>query len=263
MKVLAVVPTYLSEPGELEVIEVCLRTLRDTAPDAEVLVVDDGSPHRALVDELAGICARLESELVVQPSNEGFSATVNVGLRRALESGQDAVLVNADIEFFESGWLERMVAQPTTDGEGLASVVGALLLYPSGLIQHGGVFFSLLHRVFDHRFRYGPGDLPEAQRAFLCPVTGALQLIRHEALTEVGIYDEEFRLGWEDVDYCLRVFQSGRECVYQPKVRAFHHESLFRGRPSPRTADWQARSWVYFTRKWASVSFAEYVPTAV
>ena len=185
-----------------------------------------------LVEEVSAATSRLQGELIAKPVNEGFSKTVNVALRQALEAGQDAVLVNAEVEFIDSGWLDVMRARVGED-DAPASVVGARLLYPSGLIQHGGIFFSLLH-VFDHRFRYAPADLPEALYALTAPVTGALQLIRHEALTEVGLYDESFQMGLEDVDFCLRVFESGRSCVYEPTVRAFHHESLFRGRPSPK-----------------------------
>lgn len=260
--VLAVMPTYLSEGADLEVALTAIRTLNETS-DAEVLVVDDGSPGSHLVDALESATGGLQFRLHRKEDNSGFAKTVNVGLAEAHDRGMDAVLVNADVEFFEPGWLERMRRQERSDGAELASVVGALLLYPNGLIQHAGIFFSLLTRTFGHIYQYGPGDLPEAKWARRCPVTGALQFIRHEALTGVGLYDEGFQMGYEDVDFCLRVFQSGRECVYQPLVRAFHHESLFRGRPSRKLEDWQTRSFIRLMRKWSKVNFTEFVPAVV
>ena len=262
-KSLIVVPTYLVAPRDLEVTIEMLASLRKTEPDAEVLLVDDGSPAAPLLDELAAASERLQAELVRKPENEGFSKAVNVGLRRALEEGKHAVLVNADIEFIDRGWLGRMEAQLRQAGDGQAAVVGGLLLYPSGLIQHAGIFFSLLHRCFDHIYKFAPADLPEAQFARACPVTGALQFIRHETLAHVGLYDERFHLGWEDVDYCIRTFMAGGECVMQPKVRAYHHESMFRGRPSPKVEDWQNRSWLYFMEKYRRQSFAQWVPSLV
>lgn len=264
MNPLAVVPTYLTTTGDLDVALTAIGSLCETAPDAGILVVDDGSPRPELVEALqAAASERFQAEVYAKDENSGFARTVNVGLRRALEEGRDAVLVNADVEFFEPGWLDRMVSQERSDGDGLASVVGARLLYPSGLIQHAGVYFSILTRSFGHIYQYGPGDLPEALTARVCPVTAALQFIRHECLTGVGLYDEEFRMGFEDVDYCIRTFKSGRECVYQPKVLAFHHESLFRGRPSPKLADWQARSAILLNRKYARENFAQWVPAVV
>lgn len=258
--VLAVVPTYMSDPKDLEVTADMLRSLRRTAPDLDVLIVDDGSPRSDLVKSLESFDERCE--LVAKPENEGFATTVNVGLRRALAETRDVVLVNADVEFMDDGWLERMSEQVGVDGKP-ASVVGALLLYPNDLIQHGGIFFSLLHKCFEHRFKYAPHNLPEAHVAAQCPVTGALQFIRHEALADVGLYDDEFQLAWEDVDYCIRCFLARHDVIYQPTVRAYHHESLFRGRPNPKIADMQARSWIYFMQKWSHQNFMHFVPDFV
>lgn len=262
---LAIIPLFLAAPADLEIVVGCLRSLRATTENepCDVLVVDDCSPRQDLVDALDGLKSELWFELERRPVNAGFSATVNVGLRRCLEEGRDAVLVNADIEFIDPGWLRLMQEQPRQDGEGLASVVGALLLYPSGLIQHAGVFFSLLVRSWDHMFRYGPGDLPEAQHARVCPVTGALQFIRHNCLAEIGVYDERFRMGFEDVSYCIDALKAGHECVYQPKVRAYHLESVFRGRPSKKLADWQNSSWLTFADKHRADSFAQWVPALI
>jgi hypothetical protein len=56
------------------------------------------------------------------------------------------------------------------------------------------------------------------------------------------------------------VFKTGRECISQPAAVAYHHESLFRGRPSPKLADWQDRSFLLLRRKWAGTDFAPFVP---
>lgn len=263
-KPLAIIPTFLRKVQDIQVTEQCLKSLRQTAGDrCEVLVVDDGSPERDLVEGLAKLCEAYACELVDKGRNEGFAKTVNVGLRRALLEERDAVLVNNDIEFgLTRDWLGYMERQANDDGEGLAAVVGALLIYPNGLIQHAGIHFSLLTREFDHRYRYGPGNLPEAQIATVCPVTGALQFVRHECLVEVGLYDETFRLGWEDVDYNVRVWLSGRQCIFQPGIRAIHHESFTRGqgRADEKITKWTNESWLRFCSKWGDQSFAEFVP---
>jgi GT2 family glycosyltransferase len=251
---------YLRTPEDLDVLLRCLVSLAHTAPAADVLVVDDCSPAVELVDLLAQASGEVGFELVRRPSNGGFAKTVNVGLRRALAEGRDAVLVNADIEFHSARWLEAMLARTGTDGAP-AAVVGARLLYPNGLLQHAGVYYSLLHRGFAHRFNLGPGDLPEALVPFRCPVTGALQLIRHACLAEIGIYDEAFHMGWEDVDYCLRVFAAGHECVYEPAACATHAESLFRSRTAKGQEDWERRSIEVLLAKHAGADLSEFVPS--
>lgn len=264
MTVLAVIPTYLRSTQDLAVAQVAIGTLRATTDldDVELLVVDDGSPDSNLRQALGDVVAAAGGHLIAKDHNEGFSRTVNVGLTAALAEGVDAVLVNADVQFHEAGWLGRMLARTSEDGEP-AAVVGARLLYPAGLIQHAGIFFSLLHRTFGHIYQYAPPDLPEAQKARTCPVTGALQLIRHSALAEVGVYDERFRMGFEDVDYCVRVFEAGGTCVYEPTVCAYHHESLFRGRGDEKVLRWQDESWAYFVHKYRETNFARWVPSLI
>jgi GT2 family glycosyltransferase len=259
---LCVVPTFLRTPADLDLLVRCLVSLWSTAPEAGVLVVDDGSPERSLLAPLASAIDELGYELIAKEENEGFSRTVNVGLRRALETGRDAVLVNADIEFHEAGWLDRMVARTDTQGRP-AAVVGARLLYPNGCIQHAGVFFAAASRAFWHRCQYGPADLPEALTPVRCPVTAALQLIRHETLATIGVYDEGYRMAYEDVDYCLRVFEAGLDCIYEPSVVAFHHESVFRGRPTPQIERWQKESFVHLRDKWSGHDMSQFSPATI
>lgn len=266
MKPLAIVPTYLTKAMDVDVTATALRTLRETVGDAcDLLVVDDGSPELDLVTAIRGLTLDLDGTMVAKPINDGFSTTVNVGLRAALMRGSDAVLVNSDIEFESPHWLRLMQEQQTLDGSRPAGIVGARLLYPNGLIQHAGIFFSILYREFDHIYRYGPGDLPEALVAREGPVTGALQYIRHSTLAEIGVYDDSFRLGWEDVDYCVRAWQAGIPMVYQPGVWAYHHESFFRGgaRVNEKIARWQAESWNTFCNKHAETNLAEFVPSLI
>jgi len=259
---LAIVPTFLREEAEIEVLLHCLVSLKSTAPDVHVVLVDDHSPEPALAGLAEQAAAELGAGFVRKDENTGFAATVNVGLIYARQEGMDAVLVNADMEFTQPGWLDLMRARRDTKDRP-AAVVGARLLYPNGLLQHAGVYFSVIRREFAHRFQYGPGDLPEAQLPCLCPVTGALQLIRHETLATVGVYDEGFGLGHEDMDFCLRTFAAGLECVYEPSATAIHHESLFRGKRSAAIAEMARRSALHLRTKHGTTDMTPWIPVTL
>jgi len=250
---------FLRTDLDVEVVLRCLVSLRETAPQLDVLVVDDCSPACKLVDLIKIAAQELGIELHRRVANGGFSRAVNVGLQRALDEGRDALLVNADIEFRRPDWLEPMLARTDTSGRP-AAVVGARLLYPNGLLQHAGVYYSTLHRGWGHRFAFGPSDLREALVPCRCPVTGALQLIRHECLDAIGIYDESFRMGWEDVDYCLRVFGSGRECIYEPAACATHAEKIFRSRCADGQEDWEQQSVSVLAGKYAGIDMSVFAP---
>jgi len=254
---LGVMPTYIRRPQELEVVKKAISSWCEFT-DEPLVVVDDFSPDEELRDRLRLFTEPIDKVTVeYRMENKGFAATVNVGLRQALEAGTDAVLVNSDIQFMHPEWLPHMQ-------ENDAWVVGALLLFPNRLVQHAGIYFSVITRSFDHIFKYAPGNLAAAQEKRVCPVTGALQLIRIDALRAIGLYDEGYRMGWEDVDYCSEVFMHGEKCVYEPRAIAIHYESLFRGRnKNKKIAQWELDSWNYLHLKHRGVSFAEWCPTLI
>lgn len=260
MKPLVVIPTYMSEPKDMGVTLTAIESVRKTVGDqVDILCVDDFSPDQKLVDGLEGEISQLQFEVIRTDENTGFSSTVNHGLRRALQEERDAVLLNADMELQTPDWVRR--CQNTTDGKGRpAAVVGGLLLFPNGLIQHAGIYFSLITRTFDHMYKYGPANLPEALEKRECPVTGAFQYIRHDTLATVGLYDEKFKMGWEDVSFCIDTFKAGLSCIYNPNIRSIHYEMMFRGRPSEKIRDWQNKSFLYLCLKHSDQSFAGLVP---
>jgi GT2 family glycosyltransferase len=259
---LVVIPTFVRSRGDLETTMTTLRTLREQEPDVDIMVVDDCSPEPELLSELGAFCENrdhgINATLHAKQVNEGFSRAVNVGLCSAIMLGKHAILCNADMEF-NNPFVRVLETTEKRDGAP-ADVSGALLLYDSGLIQHAGIFFSFLTRSFDHKYRFGPGSLPEAHLRSVCPVTGALQFIRNSTLSTVGTYDEEFRMGFEDVDYCLRVFDAGLECVYDPRAIAIHHESMFRGQVTETLTEWQQTSLALLHSKHGKTKLGQFVP---
>ena len=265
---LAIMPTYMTSEDHLGYTMRALGGLHGTAGDLQILVVDDGSPFG--LDKLIEMQGKPETtfDLITQHENQGFATTVNQGLRLARKNGQNALLVNADIEFINNGWFQHLLSNP-------ADVVGPMLLYPNGLVQHAGVYFSVIARRFDHMYRLAPRTLAQVNVPQICPVTGALQLIKHNTLKKIGIYDENFRLGFEDIDYCHEVFKAGLKCAYEPKSQAIHHESIFRKPPkgadpwtpesrgsiSRKHEEWWQAGWEYLHEKHAGLDFSTYMPT--
>jgi GT2 family glycosyltransferase len=250
MSVLGVMPVYIKDEKTEHLTRAAVNSFFQCTPGVRLIAIDDGSPNREAIEALS------KKVPVITKPNEGFAKTVNVGLRTALENDEGALLINADIHFIERRWAEWMC---NTD----ADIVGAKLLYPNhGLVQHAGIYYSAYTRLFSHIGRFAPADTPELNVERECPVTGALQLIKHSALEKLGLYDEGFQFGFEDVDYCIRAKQAGLKVVYQPKAIALHHESAFRG---PKPPDWikerMDQSWNYFQEKHAGTDIASIVPT--
>jgi GT2 family glycosyltransferase len=251
---LLIIPSYISKPYHVSILAQCVFSIKRTT-DYPLLIVDDGSPGDFPNQAYDALLKRWpDIEVHRKEENEGFSKTVNIGLAKALAEGKDACLINADIEFKEKDWLKEF-------HESEADVVGALLLYPNLLIQHAGIYFSALTRTFNHRFVGAPPDLPTALKPKECPVTGALQYISHNVLADIGIYDEKFQMGFEDVDFMIRAIQAGYKSLYNPKIKAIHHESLFRKEKSEKVKLWERKSLVYLMTKYQGVNFEGIAPT--
>jgi len=188
-----------------------------------IVVADDasGPEHLAALGQIGGI------EVVSGEQNAGFATNVNRGLRVA-DPRHDVILLNSDVVPMRD-WLASLQFATTQRPE--IGIVGAKLLYPDNRIQYAGTIRNPdAPEWFDHRYRFKPADWGPADIAGpTLAATGACMYIVRGVLDHVGLFDEEYGMGYEDVDYCLRTWKAGYEVVYAPSARLHHHESITRG----------------------------------
>jgi GT2 family glycosyltransferase len=216
-----VIPSY----RDAKLVAQLVAKIRQTTDRDRVRIVlaDDasGPEHLAALDEIDGI------EVVPGEQNAGFATNVNRGLR-ATDRRHDVILLNSDVVPMRD-WLVSL--QYATTHNPKIGIVGAKLLYPDNRIQYAGTIRNPdAPEWFDHRYRFkradwGPADIAGPTLA----ATGACMYIVRGVLDQVGLFDEEYGMGYEDVDYCLRAWQAGYQVVYAPSARLHHHESITRG----------------------------------
>ena len=166
-----------------------------------------------------------------------YSAINNFGARFA--TGDYYLLLNNDIEVIEPDWMRSMVSYCQ---RGDVGVVGAKLLYQDDTVQHAGVFMITCGSVNElggpaHAFTHlDRSDAGYMRRASLVQdvsiVTGACLMTSRDVFEELNGLDEDFVVAFNDVDYCLRVRESGRLVVYDPDALLYHYESFSRGSDS-------------------------------
>jgi GT2 family glycosyltransferase len=252
---LIVVPVRAERAEDIEPFLQTVASLRGTAPEALVLVVDDRSPapHAQMLELAAN---ELDCAYVLQQDGEGVSAAINVGLNAANGHDMDACLVAPGLVFDRPGWLERLRARTGTAGSA-AAVAGGAVVEPTGLIRQAGYFFSAFRRLWSARLGRVPESLLDVHTPLLCPVSSELQLIRHEWIVSVGVYDELLDGPHAALDYCLRVAEAGGECVFEPSVRA---RALELGEGEPDDSTPAARRLRF---KHAGVSFQKWLPEVI
>ncbi len=212
-----------------EVLMQCIRSIqRHTAyPNYEIIVVDNGSAGtvRSTLEAFRQECP---FDYLYQPMDFNFSCMCNLGAQRA--KGTYLLLLNDDMEVFESSWLTRMVGQASLAHVG---AVGAKLLYPgTTLIQHVGITNTIsgpghkLKQLDDNvSYYYGRNRFVYD----LVGVTAACLLMRRTRFLEMeGLY-EGLAVAYNDVDLCFRLHSRGLYNVQRNDVVLYHHESLSRG----------------------------------
>jgi glycosyltransferase involved in cell wall biosynthesis len=210
----------------------CLTSIfeRTTYPDFEVILVDNGSvepkTERLIAKWEEREPNRFHCHRLDIPFN--FSQLNNFGVAKA--SGDYLVFLNNDTEVIEPDWLESMLEQAQRPSVG---AVGGLLLYDDDTIQHAGVILGL-GGLAAHGHRHFAADTP-GYFGFtigindVSAVTAACLMCRHELFEQVGGFDEELAVAYNDVDLCLKFLQAGCHNLYLPHVRLYHHESKSRG----------------------------------
>ena len=218
-----VIPSY----NDIPFLTKCLESIAITCSefDYEVIVVDDycQPSNSQKLRQLEGGRVRV----IFKDKRRGFAVTVNRGMR---EARHDIVLLNSDIVTLP-GWLEALQFA-AYEGDPLVGLVSGRLLYPDGRIQYGGTFWARtwLPQWFAHRYA-GQLALSEASRVptYNWGASGACLYVTRDSYEALGGLDEQYWLGFEDVDYAMRAWELGIRSYYEPRANLFHHESATRG----------------------------------
>ncbi len=216
--------------NKVELTRQCLSHLAEVTHGCsyEVIVVDNAS-----IDGTGKFLASLEGDIqvITNDSNRGFAKACNQGATKA--RGKHLVFLNNDT-IPKVGWLSALVNEVEQHAD--VAIVGSKLLYPNETIQHAGVVFSKKCLTPYHIFNSVPSDFIAANiRQEFQAVTAACLLIRKEVFHSVGGFDEEYLNGFEDVDLCLKVRESGEKVIYQPQSVLYHLEEQTPGRKNPET----------------------------
>ena len=212
-----IVPIYKNT----NLVEYCLSHLVERLPtDAELILVDDASGP-----ETVQLLRRFDrARLIEHDQNMGNTVAYNTGAAAA--RGQYLVFVDSDV-FVPTGALEEF-SQVLTEDDRLGAV-GSLLLYPyDNTIQHAGVAFDrwATSHLFVGRHRDEVDLQPMEDRQ---AVTAALFACRRAVFQEVGGFNETYRDGMEDMEFCLRCRELGYRNVLLSSFPAMHLESASRG----------------------------------
>ncbi len=162
-------------------------------------------------------------------SEFNYSALINFGVKNV--DAEFVLQLNNDTKLITKDWLEIFIGYAQNSEIG---AVGARLYYEDKTIQHAGIIVgvseiagnALVNLPYGKHAYFGR----EAATRNVLAVTGACLFARRSLYYEVGFMDEkEFKVAFNDVDFCLKLYENGYRNVYNPYIELIHYESKSRG----------------------------------
>lgn len=215
----------------VKTLKVCINSIKKltTYENYEIIIVENNSEENETFEYYKKIDGKDKIKVVYFPEKEfNYSKIINFGVKNS--TGDYIVQLNNDTELLTPNWLQEMLGFAQRDDVG---AVGAELFYPDNTIQHAGIIIGI-GGVAGHVFKNLPKGIhgyfsKDAMIQNLSAVTAACIMTPKSIYDEVGYMDEKFKVAFNDVDFCLKIRQTGKLIVYNPYVQFTHYESKSRG----------------------------------
>ncbi len=221
----------------------CVDSLRSGSPQAEVLVVDNGSFDGALEE----VERRFLGVHTLQTgANTGFTGGMNAGLRWALAAGAEAVTILNNDTIVPPGAMARLAA--VARGGVAVSPVVAYTQDPERIWFAGGEIEAasgLPHHGPSVRLR--PTDADGLRETDI--LAGACVTATAATWRRVGLLDERYYLLFEDSDWSRRAVASGVSLRVDTRTTIHHQVSAsFGGEMSYLGLFYYVRNGILFIR---------------
>lgn len=203
-----------------EVTRDCLASLNELAyASHEIVLVDNGSVDGS-ADKLAAQFPGVR--LIRNRENLGFAGGNNVAIRDVMERGTDYLLLLNNDTIVPADFLGEMVRVAESSPE--IGLVNPKILYfePADRIWYAGGAYKL-GWSFAHHFgadRVDTGKYNQLREVSF--TTGCALLVKAEVVRKIGLLDESFFFGFEDLDWCIRARGAGYKAFYVPSSLVRH-----------------------------------------
>lgn len=250
------VSVNIPNKDHIDDLDTCVQSVlkKCTYPNYEIVIIENNSTEESTFAYYKKLQEQDRRVRVVYWKEEfNYSKITNFGVSNS--RGEYILLLNNDTEVITADFMEEMLGYCM---RGDVGVCGARLFYFDDTIQHAGVIIGL-GGICGEGFQGFPKENGGYQERIFCPqdysaVTAACLMTEKSVFEEVGGMDGELQVAYNDIDYCLKVRQTGRLVVYNPFAMLHHYE--YKSRGAENTAAKLARYHKevdLFTGRWAGI----------
>lgn len=211
-----------------DLIERCIASLLASADAPHVTVVDNAS-----TDGTEDLLRRRfpEVEVLQTGENLGFAGGCNVGLRHLLAAGFGSVLLLNPDAYVRPDCIELLAEHLALDQRcgAVSPVILDHVADGPATVWFGGGTIDWATGATYHR---GQGEAPADLGAAPLPtdrINGGAVLLRASALRDVGLFDTDYFLYYEETDLSVRLTRAGWHLAVLPASLAVHESSSSTG----------------------------------
>ena len=233
--------------GNLFLDSLCRSLNLDSYPgDVEVLIVDNCN----LPKNFKSLILDQRIKFISYSSDGDFNFAKKINFSASYATGEILILLNDDMKILSDDWISSLVEWATLPEIGC---VGSKLVYPNGRVQHAGVSFNpntgTRHLFYNSTLPFAPGDFWVNVLRNSEIVTGAGMAVKATIYREMGGFDENLAIDFNDTDFCLRVARSGLRNIYNPYSVIQHYEGATISRQAPKDSELK-----YFRNRWSNIN---------
>jgi GT2 family glycosyltransferase len=226
-KVAVIIPTK----SKLDLLFSCIDSIINecVSVDYEIFIADTGSSD----DELKNIKEYIERQNIkihlIQYDYYNFAKINNDVVKNHIGDDFDFLMFcNNDIKVLNNVIYNMLTIYKLSP---LTGTVGARLHYSNNLIQHDGMvlvksnnLINVSHLDLGSYYSYTKDGMEVIGN------TAALMMIRCKTFIKIGMFNENYVYGLEDVELNLKCYLSGLKNYFSGKSVAYHYESVTRGK---------------------------------
>lgn len=215
---------------QVDYLKRCISSIFDKTiyPNVEIILVNNNSIQDATKAYLNSLSFIENINILEYKKEFNYSKINNYAIEKA--KGDIILLLNNDIEVITEKWLSKLYSHLQNEGVG---AVGAHLLYEDGTNQHNGVVLGIggvaghAFKGMDSRvFHYYLDGLSRD----VSGCTAACLLFSKRVWKEVnGLNENDLKVAFNDVDFCLKIRETGQSIIFINEVKLYHFESKSRG----------------------------------
>jgi len=214
----------------------CLGSLKlQSFKDLEIILVDNASTDNS-IEYVEKKFPKVK--IIRLNKNYGFAKAINTGIK--IIKTKYAVFLNNDTQVGKD-WLKSLVDCADNHPEVISVNSKLLNFYHKKIIDGMGILTNEVGQA--RSIGFGEEDRGQYDKEqYIFGATGGASLFRREEFIKVGLFDENYFMYSEEVDFAFRAQFLGYKSIYCPKAIVYHKHKATAKKFPQHLEYWQFRN---------------------